>query len=73
MQRLLPIVLLAASDRSGAVSVRAALAPTAAWCVAVGLGTVRPLPVVVGLLLALLLHLIETRKNVRILSHSSVD
>ncbi len=28
---------------------------------------------IVGLLLALLLHLIETRKNVRILSHSSVD
>ncbi|MCC6928523.1 MAG: DUF2723 domain-containing protein [Gemmatimonadaceae bacterium] len=47
------IILLAATDRSAAVSIRAALAPLAAWCVAVGLGTVRPLPVMVGVLLAL--------------------
>lgn len=47
------VILLAATDRSAGLSVRAALSPLAAWCVAAGLGTVRPLPIAVGVLLAL--------------------
>ncbi|MFN8667667.1 MAG: DUF2723 domain-containing protein [Gemmatimonadaceae bacterium] len=47
------VILLAATDRSAGLSVRAAIAPLSAWCVAAGLGTVRPLPIVVGVLLAL--------------------
>lgn len=45
------VILLAASDRSGGVSVRAALAPGAAWCVAVGVGTVAFAPLAFGVLL----------------------
>ena len=47
------VILLASSDRSGAMSVRAALAPAAAWCVAVGMGTVSALPLLAGGMLAL--------------------
>ncbi|HEX4931644.1 MAG TPA: DUF2723 domain-containing protein [Gemmatimonadaceae bacterium] len=59
------VILLAASDRSGALSFRAALAPLAAWCVAVGLGTVRPLPVVVGGALALVARFAPDGQDVR--------
>lgn len=45
------VILLAASDRSGSASVRAALAPSAAWCVAVGLGTVAFAPLALGVVM----------------------
>lgn len=47
------VILLAATDRSGTVSVRAALAPAASWSLAVGLGTVSAVPVVAGAVLAM--------------------
>ncbi len=47
------VILLASSDAAGSVSLRAALAPAAAWCLAVGLGTVSLVPVLAGAGLAL--------------------
>jgi len=47
------IILLAASDASGTVSVRAALPTAAAWCLAVGLGTVSLPPLLLAVVLAL--------------------
>lgn len=38
------VILLAATDRGGGVSWRAALAPAGAWCLAAALGTVSTLP-----------------------------
>ena len=42
------LVMLSATDGQGNLSLRAALAPAGAWCLAVGIGTVSMLPVGIG-------------------------
>lgn len=46
-------IFLCATDRGGTFSFRAALAPTAAWAIAVGAGTVSLAPLVTGIVLVI--------------------